>query len=58
MMDELDINPPPYLYKDKDTEKEKKGLSNEAKKKALSIKEFVSDMGSDDLSEKFRERYK
>ncbi len=33
-------------------------LSNEAKRKALTIKEFVTDMGPEDLSEKFRERYK
>jgi len=33
-------------------------LSNEAKRKALAIKEFVTDMGPEDLSEKFRERYK
>lgn len=33
-------------------------LSYEAKRKALAIKEFVADMGPEDLSEKFRERYR
>ena len=33
-------------------------LSYDAKKKALAIKEFITDMGPEDLSEKFRERYK
>ena len=33
-------------------------LSNEAKRKALAIKEFVADMGPEDLSEKFRGRCK
>ena len=33
-------------------------LSNEAKRKALAIKEFIADMGPENLSEKFRERYK
>jgi len=33
-------------------------LSDEAKRKALAIKEFVTDMGPEELSEKFRERYK
>ncbi len=33
-------------------------LSYEAKNKALAIKEFITDMGPEDLSEKFRERYK
>lgn len=33
-------------------------LSYEAKKKALAIKKFISDMGPEDLSERFRERYK
>lgn len=33
-------------------------LSYEAKKKAHAIKEFIADMGPEDLSEKFRERYK
>ncbi len=33
-------------------------LSYEAKRKALAIKEFIADMGPEDLSEKFRERYK
>jgi hypothetical protein len=31
---------------------------NEAKRKALAIKEFIVDMGPENLSEKFRERYK
>ena len=33
-------------------------LSYEAKRKALAIKKFISDMGPEDLSERFRERYK
>ena len=33
-------------------------LSNEAKRKALAIKEFIVDMGPENLSENFRERYK
>lgn len=33
-------------------------LSHEAKKKAHAIKEFIADIGPEDLSEKFRERYK
>ena len=33
-------------------------LSYEAKRKALAIREFIVDMGPEDLSEKFRERYK
>jgi len=33
-------------------------LSSAAKKKALAIKKFITDMGPDDLSEKFREKYK
>ena len=33
-------------------------LSYEAKKKAHAIREFIADMGPEDLSEKFRERYK
>ena len=33
-------------------------LSYEAKKKAHAIKEFIADMGPEDLSENFRERYK
>ncbi len=33
-------------------------LSYEAKKKAHAIKEFITDMGPEDLSENFRERYK
>ena len=33
-------------------------LSYEAKRKALAIKEFVTDMGPKDLSEKFRKKYK
>ncbi len=37
---------------------EKSVLSDKAKQKALAIKEFISDMGTEDLSEKFRERYK
>ncbi len=41
-----------------DMSTEKEGLSYEAKKKALAIREFISDMGPDDLSEKFREKYK
>ena len=32
-------------------------LSDKAKQKALSIKKFISDMGPEDLSEKFRETY-
>jgi hypothetical protein len=33
-------------------------LSDKAKRKALALKKFISDMGPDDLSEKFREKYK
>lgn len=33
-------------------------LSQEAKRKALGIREYVSDMGPEDLSERFREKYK
>jgi len=33
-------------------------LSYEAKKKAHAIREFIADMGPEDLLEKFRERYK
>lgn len=42
------------------TEPGEKGhaLSYEAKKKALAIKEFIVDMGPEDLSENFREKYK
>jgi len=32
-------------------------LSYEAKQKALAIKEFIADMGPEDLSESFREKY-
>ena len=39
-------------------EREKHMLSYEAKRKALAIREFIADMGPEDLSEKFRERYK
>lgn len=39
-------------------EQENHVLSYEAKRKALAIKEFITDMGPEDLSEKFRERYK
>ena len=39
-------------------EKEKHELSYKAKKKALAIKEFIEDMGPEDLSENFREKYK
>ncbi|MFH0925183.1 MAG: hypothetical protein V1872_06060 [bacterium] len=31
---------------------------NEEIKKALTIKEFITDLGPEDLSEKFREKYK
>lgn len=33
-------------------------LSHEAKTKALAIREYITDMGPEDLSERFRERYK
>jgi len=33
-------------------------LSDKAKRKALAVKKFISDMGPEDLSEKFRETYK
>lgn len=33
-------------------------LSQEAKKKALGIREYVTDMGPEDLSERFREKHK
>ncbi len=33
-------------------------LSDKARQKALAIKNFISDMGIEDLSEKFREIYK
>ncbi len=33
-------------------------LSSAAKKKALAIRELITDMGPEDLSEKFREKYK
>ncbi len=33
-------------------------LSDKAKRKALAVKNFISDMGTEDLSEKFRETYK
>ena len=33
-------------------------LSSEAKKKALAIKDYITDMGPEDLSENFREKYK
>ena len=39
-------------------ETEERTLSEEAKQKALAIRKFVSDMGPEDLSEKFRETYK
>ena len=39
-------------------EREKHMLSYKAKRKALAIREFIADMGPEDLSEKFRERYK
>ncbi len=39
-------------------EKEIHKLPYEARKKALAIKEFIVDMGPEDLSEKFREKYK
>ena len=39
-------------------EQENHVLSYEAKRKALAIKEFITDMGPEDLSEKFRETYK
>lgn len=33
-------------------------LSQEAKQKALAIREYITDMGPEDLSENFREKYK
>ncbi len=33
-------------------------ISDKARRKALSIKKFISDIGPEDLSEKFRETYK
>ena len=33
-------------------------LSSNAKRKALAIKKFITDMGPEDLSENFREKYK
>ncbi len=39
-------------------ERENHVLSYEAKRKALAIKEFITDMGPEDLSERFREKYK
>ncbi len=33
-------------------------ISNKAKKKALTIKQFISDIGPEDFSERFREKYK
>lgn len=39
-------------------EKDRQPLSNGAKKKAMAIREFIADMGPEDLSERFREKYK
>ena len=41
-----------------DEEKEIQKLSHKARKKALAIREFIVDMGPDDLSEKYSEKYK
>lgn len=38
-------------------EKKSDTLSYEAKQKALAIKEFIADMGPEDLSENLREKY-
>ena len=38
-------------------ERESDTLSYEAKQKALAVKEFIADMGPEDLSENFREKY-
>jgi bifunctional DNA-binding transcriptional regulator/antitoxin component of YhaV-PrlF toxin-antitoxin module len=37
---------------------EQRIMSDKAKQKADAIKQFLSDMGPEDLSENFRERYK
>jgi len=39
-------------------EEQKRTLSSKAKRKALAIKKLITDMGPEDLSENFRERYK
>lgn len=36
----------------------RRGKRKLSEQKALSIKKFISDMGPEDLSEKFREKYK
>ncbi len=38
--------------------KSEENFSDKAKRKALAIKKFISDLGPEDLSEKFRETYK
>ena len=40
------------------SKKDSNKLSSQAKRKALAIKEFITDMGPEDLSENFREKYK
>jgi len=42
----------------KTEESTERTISDEAKQKAEAIKQFIFDMGPDDLSENFRERYK
>ena len=41
-----------------DQEEQRRILSSRSKRKALAIRKFITDMGPEDLSENFRERYK